>query len=96
MENNNTVETILNIFSSILPKEDILYVKLTATISAILKQSRIALDMSIQEFADYINVSESDVTQWECASYNFDIQSMSRIFNKLGFDIDISFIKKEN
>jgi transcriptional regulator with XRE-family HTH domain len=54
-----------------------------AKISARIEKRRLDMGMTQKEFANYMGVSQGMVSKWESGEYNFSINSLNEICNKL-------------
>lgn len=63
--------------------------KLKYKISKALNKKRKQLNMSQQEFAKHLGVSQGMISKWESFGYNFSIESLCEILCKLDIDFDI-------
>lgn len=89
-------KTLGDLFSAIKPllsPADILVSKLDAKISAQIIRARLDKHMNQKEFAAYMGVSQSMVSKWESSNYNYSIENLARIMDKLDYTVDISFTK---
>lgn len=89
---NSFLETLFNDLS----ESDLKQGELLSYISAKILDKRIELDMSQKEFSEYMNISQAMVSKWESCNYNFTICSLTRICEKLNFDLDIKLNDKKN
>lgn len=72
---------------------DIKKLKILSHISAQIEFSRLELNMTQVEFAKYMGVSQGMVSKWESGNYNFTIESLTDISEKLDIEFDVSFKK---
>lgn len=84
-------EDILELFENTLSPEEVLSAKLISQISTAITKERLRLGMTQIEFADYIDVTQSQISRWERGDYNFSIKKIAEIASKLNLDIDIFF-----
>lgn len=63
--------------------------KLKYKISKALYQKRKQLNMSQNEFAKFMGVTQGMVSKWESFEYNFTIESLCDIFSKINIDFNI-------
>lgn len=57
---------------------------LLAEIAVQIHRRRMELGMSQKEFAKFNGVSQAMVSKWERGDYNFSIQTLARVFSKIG------------
>ena len=60
-----------------------------ADIAVKIRGKRKAMQMSQKEFAEFLGVSQSMVSKWEGAEYNFSIEKLVDLFTRLDIPIDI-------
>lgn len=61
-----------------------------ADISEKITAERLNREMTQKEFAAFMGVTQGMVSKWESAEYNFTIESIARIFEKLNLDFTFS------
>ena len=66
-----------------------------ARVSAAITKCRIDRNMTQKEFAEFLGVSQSMVSKWESDEYNFTIQALAEICNKLNLELDINISKAQ-
>lgn len=88
MSSKTTMKDLLAAMTSQLSEEDIAASLVTSKAAYMITNSRIALGHTQKEFANYMGVSQSMVSKWETGDYNFSIETLSRVFYKLGINID--------
>lgn len=82
-------DSLNDLFVQHLDVTDILTVDALAKISAAITKERVALGMNKSDFAKHLGVSQSTLSKWESGDYNFKINTISKIFSKLGLAFDI-------
>ena len=65
--------------------------RILADIAVKIREKRKSMNMSQKEFAKFLGVSQGMVSKWESADYNFTIESLVELFDKL----NITFALKE-
>lgn len=65
-----------------------------ADIAVKIREKRKTMQMSQKEFAKFLGVSQSMVSKWEGAEYNFSIEKLVDLFTRL--DIPITKLNLEN
>jgi len=83
---------MLDYLSGFLSKTDIYAAKAIAKISMFIYQYRRELNMTQKAFAEMMGVTQGMVSKWESADYNFSIDNIAQIAEKLGHTFDIVFI----
>lgn len=74
-----------------LSKADILSSSVIAKVSSAIIKERSRLKMTQKEFAQKMNVTQGMVSKWESAEYNFTLENISKICEKVGMSYDIAF-----
>lgn len=69
---------------------DVVAAKLQAKIAVAIVRKRLELGMTQKEFAEKMQVSQGMVSKWESEDYNFTIESLAQIAEKLDLQLDIS------
>lgn len=64
--------------------------------SAKISQCRLNLNMNQSEFAEFLGISQGLVSKWESSCYNFTIEKLCDIFDKLGYRISVHFFPKNS
>ena len=62
---------------------DVIAAKLQAKIAIAITKKRLEYGMTQKEFAKKLNVSQGMVSKWESEDYNFTIESLAQIAEKL-------------
>ena len=84
-----TINDLINAISSQLSYEEVLAAEQMAKISAAITKERIDRDLTQAEFAKLLGVSQGMVSKWESEDYNFTIESLAGICDKLDWDMNI-------
>ena len=69
---------------------DVIATKLQAKIAIAITKKRLEYGMTQKEFAKKLNVSQGMVSKWESEDYNFTIESLAQIAEKLELNLEIS------
>lgn len=69
---------------------DVTAARLQAKIATVIVKKRLELGMTQKEFAEKLQVSQGMVSKWESEDYNFTIESLAHIAEKLELQLDIS------
>ena len=69
---------------------DVIAAKLQAKIAIAITKKRLEYGMTQKEFAKKLNVSQGMVSKWESEDYNFTIESLAQIAEKLELNLEIS------
>ncbi|NBH78838.1 helix-turn-helix domain-containing protein [Clostridiaceae bacterium] len=83
LQNGKTLNDIFALFEDTLTPADIESARLLGEISATIVKKRIELGMTQKAFAAYLGVSQTMVSKWESADYNFSIKALAEIACKL-------------
>lgn len=62
---------------------------LKGSIASAIYGKRLSLNMNQKEFAKHIGVSQPMISKWESGHYNWSIESMLEILDKLDIDYDM-------
>lgn len=87
----NSKDTMFDFLSNYISKKDIYSADAIAKISMFIFKSRKELNMTQKQFAIKMGVTQSMVSKWESATYNFTIENIAQIAEKLNMTFDISF-----
>ncbi len=60
-----------------------------ADIATKIRNKRKELNMTQKEFAEYLNVTQGMISKYEGAEYNFSIESLVTLFDKLNIVVNI-------
>lgn len=83
------INDLINAIGASLSYGDILAGEQLAKISAMIVKARIDRGMTQKEFAEMLGVSQSMVSKWESEDYNFTVEALAHICEKLGWDMNI-------
>ena len=72
-----------------ITKADLYSSKVMADISVALIHKRLSLNMSQKEFAKLMGVSQGMISKWESGAYNFTVNAIAEIAEKIGSTFDI-------
>lgn len=86
-----TKNEMFDFLSSYLSKSDIYATKAIAKISMFIFQKRCDLGMTQKAFAEMMGVTQGMVSKWESAEYNFTVENIAQISEKLNVTFDIEF-----
>ena len=82
---------MFDFLSEYLSKSDVYAAKVIAKISMFILKYRQDANMTQKEFAKKMGVTQAMVSKWESAEYNFTIETISHISEKLNTTFDIEF-----
>jgi len=84
------IKELAELMAEQLNLSDLIAAEQLAKISAKIVKCRLKMDMSQKEFAKFMGVSQSMVSKWESDDYNFSVESLARICEKLNLDLEIN------
>lgn len=87
----NNRDKMFDFLSNYLSKSDIYAAKTIAKISMFILKYRQDLNMTQKEFAKKMGVTQAMVSKWESAEYNFTVETIAQICEKLNTTFDIEF-----
>lgn len=87
----NINNEMFDFLSEYLSKSDVYASKAIAKISMFILKSRKDLNMTQKAFAQMMGVTQAMVSKWESAEYNFTIENIAHIAEKLNTTFDIEF-----
>ena len=90
----NTKE-MYEFISNYISKSDIYAASVIAKISAFIINYRYKTGMTHKEFAKFMGVTQGMISKWESAEYNFSVESIAQIAEKLGVTVDITFTPEQ-
>ena len=89
-KNCKTAGEVLELFEDLLSAPEMLTARLMAQISSSLARERIKRNMSQKAFAEYLGVTQSEISRWESGGYNFSIKKLAELACLLDLDVSIS------
>lgn len=95
MNDNLTVNELLKNIAPDLPKYRENKVKILTEISSIISEYRINKKWSQKDLARYLNVTQGMISKWESCEYNFTIEQVCKISDKLSLTPGIVFFEDE-
>ena len=72
-----------------LSAEDKAETDMKAEIAIHIHEKRMGMNMSQEEFADFMGVSGKMVSEWESGEYNFSVDNLTRLMAALGLKLEI-------
>lgn len=90
----NKVNQLIDAISQTLPSGDIVAARQLAKISSVILSNRLERGMSQKQFAEFTGVSQGMVSKWESGEYNFTVETLASICEKLNLDFDINLSSK--
>lgn len=81
---------LLKKFENYVTPADVTAARLLAKISSAITKRRIDFKMNQKEFANLLGVSQSMVSKWESSNYNFSIETLAEVCDKLNMELEIT------
>lgn len=78
-----------------IPEAEVKSIVQLAKISAQIERCRLDMEMTQEEFAKYMGVSQGMVSRWENRDYNFTVKSLNDICQKLNLSLTIDMFPIE-
>ncbi len=78
-----------------IPEAEVKSIVQLAKISAQIERCRLDMEMTQEEFAQYLGVSQGMVSRWENRDYNFTVKSLNDICQKLNLSLTIDILPIE-
>ena len=78
-----------------IPEAEVKSIVQLAKISAQIERCRLDMEMTQEEFAQYLGVSQGMVSRWENRDYNFTVKSLNHICQKLNLSLTIDMLPIE-
>lgn len=88
----NVNNGMYDVLSQYISKSDVYAAKVIAKVSMFIYKYRQDKKMTQKAFAEFMGVTQAMVSKWESADYNFTIETIAQISEKLNFTFDIEFI----
>ena len=89
------LKDLLSMFEEHLSVADLTASRLLSGLSSTFVKNRIDMGKTQKEFAEYMGVSQSMVSKWESADYNFSVKALAEIASKLDLDITVRMYKSK-
>lgn len=89
------LKDLLSMFEEHLSVADLTASRLLSGLSSTIVKNRIDMGKTQKEFAEYMGVSQSMVSKWESADYNFSVKALAEIASKLELDITVRMYKSK-
>ena len=87
----NASNEMFDFLSNYLSKSDVYATKVIAKISMFILKYRQEANMTQKEFAKKMGVTQAMISKWESAEYNFTVETIAHICEKLNTTFDIEF-----
>lgn len=86
----NKVNQLAETISQTLSSSDIAAAKQLAKISSVILANRLERGMNQKQFAEFVGVSQGMISKWESGEYNFTVETLANICEKLNLDFDVN------
>ena len=86
---------LLKLLTKNISDSDLLAAYKLSEISMAITRERVSRNMSQQEFAEFMGVSQGMVSKWENGDYNFTIEKLAEIASKLDMNLELNLISKQ-
>lgn len=86
----SNLNELIKLMAEHVSPSDIVAAEQLAKISATIAKKRIELGMNQTEFAKFMGVSQGMISKWESEDYNFSVEALAKISEKLNLELDIS------
>lgn len=86
----NKVNQLAETISQTLSSSDIVAAKQLAKISSVILSNRLERGMNQKQFAEFVGVSQGMISKWESGEYNFTVETLANICEKLNLDFDVN------
>jgi DNA-binding XRE family transcriptional regulator len=84
------IDELVEMMAEQLTYADVMCANIDTKISATIVKKWLELKMTQEQFAEYLNMTKDEINQIESGNYNYNIEELSEIFEKLGIEWDIS------
>ena len=82
-------EKMIEKLADCLQNSDVIAAEQQAKIATLIMKNRVDRQMNQKEFAEFMGVSQSMISKWESEDYNFTIESLAKICDKLNLELDV-------
>lgn len=82
-------EKMIEKLADCLQNSDVIAAEQQAKIATTIMKNRIDRHMNQKEFAEFMGVSQSMISKWESEDYNFTIESLAKICDKLNLELEV-------
>ena len=86
----NKVNQLAEAISQTLSSSDIAAARQLAKISSVIVSNRLERGMNQKQFAEFVGVSQGMISKWESGEYNFTVETLANICEKLNLDFDVN------
>ena len=86
----NKVNQLAEAISRTLSSSDIAAARQLAKISSVIVSNRLERGMNQKQFAEFVGVSQGMISKWESGEYNFTVETLANICEKLNLDFEVN------
>ncbi len=91
---NITLDELMNAFAEYVTGGDLIATRELSKISTSIATARSKAKLTQKEFAKNIGVTQGMISKWESGEYNFTIEGLSDICDKLNLNLNIEISEK--
>lgn len=85
-----SLKDVMELFEDSLSQADIVSATIQSKICTAILNERISRGLNQKEFAELLDVSQGMVSRWESSDYNFTINTIAKIAEKLDLLFDVT------
>ena len=89
-----SINTLFEALTEKMSAHEIKSAMVISEISSKIENERINKKMTQKEFSEFMDVSQSMVSKWESGDYNFTIETIAKIFDKLNLDFNFKILPR--
>ncbi|MDD6311997.1 MAG: helix-turn-helix transcriptional regulator [Firmicutes bacterium] len=89
---NKATEKLYDYMSTVLTKADVYASDAIAEVSGRIIMERNKRGLSQKQFAEFMGVSQGMISKWESGEYNFTVESIAKISEKLSCSLKLELI----
>lgn len=86
----NKLNRLIEMMAEQLSPSDLIAAEQLAKVSTAIAKKRIEMNMNQIDFAKFMDVSQGMISKWESEEYNFTVETLAKISEKLDLELDIS------
>lgn len=87
---NDKMRELVSLISEQVTFGEVMAGEQLAKVSAQIVKARLKREMNQKEFAEFMGVSQSMISKWESEDYNFTIEALAKICEKLNLTLNIN------
>lgn len=90
MNKSTSISALFETIISNMSAAEIKTAMVISDVSSKIEIERINKGMTQKQFAEFMGVTQSMVSKWESGNYNFTVETIAKIFDKLNLDFDFN------